>query len=217
MSSTKKAVLLKVLLLGQSNVGKTSIFQRYVRETYEEGYKATIGADFFSKEIMLDDREVIFQMWDTAGQERYRSLGQTFFRGSDACILVYDICNQESFRALSEWVKRFLKGVGMEDQDAKDTGLIFVVVGNKKDLEDNRAVDSNTAQGFCNHHGFQFYETSAKENFQVSDVFQYIGQKGVEKSDKQMQQTQFSAAGATLNIDDDLNDADETPGSACGC
>jgi len=211
----KKAVLLKVLLLGESNVGKTSIFQRYVKDDYEEGYKATIGADFFSKEIILEDREVIFQMWDTAGQERYRSLGQAFFRGSDACILVYDISDKESFDALSEWVERFLQGVGMENQEAKDTGLIFVVVGNKKDMTENRQVDSNTAQGFCNRHGFQFYETSAKTGFQVSDAFEYIGRKGVEKSDKQ---AQFAAAGATLNIDDDLNDADETPDAAgCGC
>jgi len=215
MSSTKKAVLLKVLLLGESNVGKTSIFQRYVRNDYEEGYKATIGADFFSKEIILEDREVIFQMWDTAGQERYRSLGQTFFRGSDACILVYDICDKKSFDALSEWVQRFLQGVGMEkDQEAKDSGLIFVVMGNKYDMTENRQVDANTAQGFCNRHGFQFFETSAKTGFQVSDAFEHIGKKGVEKSDKQ---AQFAAAGATLNIDDDLNDAEETPGSGCGC
>jgi len=214
MSNSKRAVLLKVLLMGDSNVGKTSIFQRYVKGGYDEAYKATIGADFYSKDINLGDREVILQIWDTAGQERYRSIGQTLFRGSDACIFVYDICNKESFEALPTWVERFLEGVGVANDDIKDSGLVFVVVGNKYDMTDERQVDSNTALGFCNSRGFQFYETSAKTGFQVSDVFEYIAAKGVEKSDRQ---AVFAPAGAGVNIEEDLNDVDETPGSGGLC
>jgi len=215
MSDSRKTILLKVLLIGEPYVGKTSIFRRYIKDDYEEGYKATIGADFFSKEVNLGDRDVIFQIWDTAGQERYRSIGQSFFRGTDACILVYDICDKSSFDALSEWVERFLKGVGMESGEAKNSGLIMVVLGNKHDLTDSRQVDANTANGFCNSHGFTFFETSALTGFQVLDAFEHIGRMAVEKS---QERTEFPTAGVSLNIDDELNEAGDKPGAgACGC
>jgi len=217
MSNRKKTVLLKVLLLGESCVGKTCIFRRYVKDDYTEGYQATIGADFFSKDVEVGDKEVIFQIWDTAGQERYKSLGQTFYRGSDACILVYDICEKESFDALTDWVGRFLEGVALEAEEAKDSGLIFVVVGNKCDVTDGRQVETDVAREFCTKHGFQFYETSAKTNLNISEAFEYIAQKGVEKSVAQATQINYpaSASGTGINLDD-MNDTDETPGSA-GC
>jgi len=216
MSNRKKTVLLKVLLLGESHVGKTCIFRRYAKDDYTEGYQATIGADFFSKDFKVGETDVIFQIWDTAGQERYKSLGETFYRGSDACILVYDICVKESFDALSEWVGRFLKGVASDSEDPKDSGLIFVVVGNKCDVTEGRQVETDVAMEFCKKHGFQFYETSAKNSINVSEAFEYIGQEGVEKS-AQASQINFPAAGTEIKLDD-MNNLDETPGSAgCGC
>lgn len=211
-TSRKKAVLLKVLLLGESCVGKTSIFHRYVKDEYSQAYKATIGADFFSKDLKVDDKEVILQIWDTAGQERYQSLGVTFFRGSDACILVYDICDQRSFDAIQSWVDQFLQGVGANTQNPKESGFIFVVLGNKCDLAENRQVSSEAAKDFCTENGFHFFETSAKSGFQVQEAFEYIARKGIEKSESQS--SDFPLVGNGISIDDRDSEEEEEGGCA---
>jgi len=111
MSSRNKTILLKVILLGEAHVGKTSIFQRFTMDVYTERYKPTIGAEYFSKDTKIRKRNVIFQVWDTPGLEKYRCLSKNFFRGADACMLVYDVCNRESFEALSFWVDYFVDGI----------------------------------------------------------------------------------------------------------
>merc|ERR1711908_4932 len=103
MAGNRKKVLLKVIILGDSGVGKTSLMNQYVNKRFSGQYKATIGADFLTKEIMIDDKLVTIQIWDTAGQERFQSLGVAFYRGADACILVYDITNAKSFERLDMW------------------------------------------------------------------------------------------------------------------
>jgi len=214
MTTRKKAVLLKVLLLGESCVGKTSIFHRYVKDEYSQAYKATIGADFFSKDLKVDDKEVILQIWDTAGQERYQSLGVTFFRGSDACILVYDICDQRSFDALTSWVEQFLQGVGANSENAKDSGFIFIVLGNKCDLSDNRQVAPEIAKEFCEENGFYFFETSAKTGFNVQEAFEYIARKGIEKSESQS--SDFPQING-ISIDDRDSEDEEPAENGCAC
>jgi len=217
-TSRKKAVLLKVLLLGESCVGKTSIFHRYVKDEYSQAYKATIGADFFSKDLKVDEKEVILQIWDTAGQERYQSLGVTFFRGSDACILVYDITDRRSFEALTSWVEQFLQGVGASPASAKDSGYIFVVLGNKCDLAETRQVPTTEAEDFCKENGFQFFETSAKSGFNVQDAFEYIARKGIEKSESQSSDfpvTEIVAGG--ISIDDGASDEEDEAGCTQNC
>jgi len=210
MSSGKKAVLLKVLLLGESSVGKTSIFRRYTKNEYTEEYKSTIGADFFSKDINIGNRDIIFQIWDTAGQERYKSLGQTFYRGSDACMLVFDMCSQESFAALSVWVDQFLQGVGTQ---IESSDLIIVVVGNKSDDVEGRQVDKADAEAFCKSRGFQYFETSAKTGENVSEAFQFIARKGIEKNETQIE---FRTAGDGVDLE--IDDTDLTPGAGgCNC
>merc|ERR1719473_1870579 len=99
----RKKVLLKVIILGDSGVGKTSLMNQYVNKKFSNQYKATIGADFLTKEVLLDEKLVTMQIWDTAGQERFQSLGVAFYRGADACVLVYDITNARSFSQLQTW------------------------------------------------------------------------------------------------------------------
>jgi len=184
MSAHKKTVLLKVLLVGEASVGKTSIFHRFVKNEYSDTYKATIGADFFSKQIDIGNSEVIMQIWDTAGQERHRSLAASFFRGSDVCILVYDITNKESFKALETWYEQFIQKVGCQGANPENE-FIFVVLGNKCDLE-NREVDSDKAAQFCQKKGFNFYETSALDGHHVREAFEFIAQRGIEKQELQL-------------------------------
>jgi len=214
---SQPAVLLKVMLLGESAVGKTSVFHRFVKNAYSETYKATIGADFYSKELTVDGADVVLQIWDTAGQERYKSLGVTFLRGSDVCILVYDICNLESFEALGSWVNRFLEGVGAPSNDPKASGLIFAVFGNKCDLEAKRQVSTEQGIAFCDNQGFLFFETSALSGHQVQEAFNFISRIAVERSNSLSKDRPYIHGG--INLDDDDQVDYETSGSAglCGC
>jgi hypothetical protein len=112
MAPGKKRRLLKVIILGDSGVGKTSLMNQYVQKKFSKEYKATIGADFLTKEIEVDDKTVTMQIWDTAGQERFQSLGVAFYRGADCCVLVHDVNNTKSFDALDNWRDEFLIQVG---------------------------------------------------------------------------------------------------------
>ena len=102
MSSQKKQFL-KIVILGDSGVGKTTLLQQYVTQKANGHSKPTIGADFQKKEIMVDNQQVNLQIWDTAGQEKFQSLGYAFYRGADSCALVFDITNHKSFENLSKW------------------------------------------------------------------------------------------------------------------
>jgi len=110
--------------------------ERFVNRRFSQQYKATIGADFLTKDMFVDDRNVNLQIWDTAGQERYQSLGSAFYRGADACVLVFDITDVKSFESLETWRDEFLVSASAPDPQH----FPFVVLGNKCDLESQRAV-----------------------------------------------------------------------------
>ena len=109
---------------------------QYVNRKFTNQYKATIGADFLTKEVFVDDRQVTMQIWDTAGQERFQSLGVAFYRGADCCVLVYDVTAPNSFKSLDAWRDEFLIQASPRDPE----NFPFIVIGNKVDLADNRAV-----------------------------------------------------------------------------
>ncbi|AYU78017.1 rab7 GTP binding protein, putative [Leishmania donovani] len=178
-----KRQLLKIIILGDSGVGKTSLMHQYVNHIFDNRYKATIGADFLSKDVEVNGRVVTLQIWDTAGQERFQSLGSAFYRGADACILVFDVTQQESFAHVGSWLEEFSIQAGRRDS---------VLVGNKTDLEDRRQVASKTVQAWCakqnaeaanvnNGAGagagdsaapeMKYFETSAKDNAGVEEAF----------------------------------------------
>lgn len=124
--------LQKIIILGAQGVGKTSLMERFVAAKFNAQYKATIGADFSTKDVTVGNELVTLQIWDTAGQERYQSLGTAFYRGADACVLVYDMSDAQSFQKLETWRNAFIAAA-----DIKDGGrdFPFVVLGNKADLE----------------------------------------------------------------------------------
>lgn len=175
MSSSRKKVLLKVIILGDSGVGKTSLMNQYVNKKFSNQYKATIGADFLTKEVMVDDRLVTMQIWDTAGQERFQSLGVAFYRGADCCVLVFDVTAPNSFKTLDSWRDEFLIQASPRDPE----NFPFVVLGNKVDLE-NRAVSAKRAQQWCHSKNeIPYFETSAKEGINVENAFQTIAKKAL--------------------------------------
>ncbi|KAH1805198.1 hypothetical protein KXV53_008578 [Aspergillus fumigatus] len=166
--ASRKKVLLKVIILGDSGVGKTSLMNQYVNKKFSASYKATIGADFLTKEVLVDDRLI----WDTAGQERFQSLGVAFYRGADCCVLVYDVNNSKSFEALDSWRDEFLIQASPRDPES----FPFVVIGNKIDVEESkRMISSKRAMTFCQSKGnIPYFETSAKEAVNVEQAFEGI-------------------------------------------
>jgi len=176
-SVSRKKVLLKVIILGDSGVGKTSLMNQYVHRRFSNQYKATIGADFLTKEVLIDDKLVTLQIWDTAGQERFQSLGVAFYRGADACVLVYDITDSKSFDNLESWMDEFLVHAAPRNAET----FPFVVLGNKADLaSQRRQVPANKAQTWCKSKGdMPHFETSAKEAVNVEQAFQAIAKNAL--------------------------------------
>merc|ERR1712224_619273 len=171
--SSRKKVLLKVIILGDSGVGKTSLMNQYVNKKFSNQYKATIGADFLTKEVMIEDKLVTMQIWDTAGQERFQSLGVAFYRGADACVLVYDVTNEKSFWQLDSWREEFL----IQAMPPNPDDFPFIVLGNKVDKpEAERLVSAAKAQLWCREKpkATEHFETSAKMNMNVEQAFQRI-------------------------------------------
>lgn len=144
---------------------------QYVNKRFSQQYKATIGADFLTKEVMIDDKLVTLQIWDTAGQERFQSLGVAFYRGADCCVLVYDITNSKSFESLESWREEFISQANPKNPDA----FPFVVLGNKLDKEAERKVPTTKLQGWAREkNNIPGFETSAKDAVNVEEAFQNI-------------------------------------------
>ncbi|XP_048475775.1 ras-related protein Rab-7a-like [Rhincodon typus] len=161
-------VHLKVVLLGDSGVGKSSLMNQYVNKHYTNQYKATIGVDFLNRNITVDGKNVCVQLWDTAGTERFHSLGSFLYRAADCCVLVFDVTSEASFKALDSWRKEFLLQADPRDPD----NFPFLVVGNKADLSGSREVISKLAENWCSAHRLKYIETSAKDALNVEEAFQ---------------------------------------------
>ncbi len=131
----------KLVFLGEQSVGKTSLITRFMYDSFDSTYQATIGIDFLSKTMYLEDRTVRLQLWDTAGQERFRSLIPSYIRDSNVAVIVYDITNQTSFHQTSKWIDDVRTERGSE--------VVIMLVGNKTDLSDKRQV--RISGSCCNH------------------------------------------------------------------
>eukprot|EP00048_Salpingoeca_helianthica_P021862 m.14867 g.14867 ORF g.14867 m.14867 type:complete len:207 (-) comp6525_c1_seq1:21-641(-) len=175
--SSRSKVLLKVIILGDSGVGKTSLMNQYVNKRFSNQYKATIGADFLTKDVIIDDRQVTMQIWDTAGQERFQSLGVAFFRGADCCVLMFDVTVPKTFDTLDSWRDEFLIQASPQDSD----NFPFVVLGNKIDLE-SRAVTQKRAMAWCQlKNNIPYFETSAKDSMNVEIAFLTIAKNAIKQ------------------------------------
>lgn len=156
---------------------------QYVHKRFSNQYKATIGADFLTKEVHIDDKLVTLQIWDTAGQERFQSLGVAFYRGADSCVLCYDITDAKSFDNLESWMDEFLVHAAPRSPQQ----FPFVVLGNKCDLgPKRRQVAQSKVQAWCKTKGgIPFFETSAKDAVNVEQAFQTIAQNALAQESQQ--------------------------------
>jgi len=157
----------KILTLGDTTVGKTSIILRFTKENYTQNRLATIGVDFKSKIMQIDNNRVKVLIWDTAGQERFKNIASQYYNGGDGAILVFDITNKNSFERISYWLNEL-----NQKKDLNEMAL--VLVGNKKDLNQNREISFEQADLFAKENNIKYFETSAEENIGIDEVMNYI-------------------------------------------
>eukprot|EP00250_Pteridium_aquilinum_P004010 c14263_g1_i2 orf=189-797(+) len=155
--------LFKLLLIGDSGVGKSCLLLRFADDSYLESYISTIGVDFKIRTVELDSKTIKLQIWDTAGQERFRTITSSYYRGAHGIIIVYDVTDQESFNNVKQWLNEI-------DRYASEN-VNKLLVGNKSDLTAKKVVDTQTAKAFADEIGIPFLETSAKNASNVEEAF----------------------------------------------
>uniref|UniRef100_V9LBN5 Ras-related protein Rab-13 n=1 Tax=Callorhinchus milii TaxID=7868 RepID=V9LBN5_CALMI len=158
--------LFKLLLIGDSGVGKTCLIIRFAEDNFNSTYISTIGIDFKIKTVDVEGKKIKLQVWDTAGQERFKTITTAYYRGAMGIILVYDITDEKSFENIQNWMKSI-------KENASAT-VERMLLGNKCDMENKRKVTKERAEKLAKDHGIRFFETSAKSSLNVAEAFQSL-------------------------------------------
>jgi Ras-related protein Rab-8A len=158
--------LIKLLLIGDSGVGKSCLLLRFSDDSFTTSFITTIGIDFKIKTIELDGKRIKLQIWDTAGQERFRTITTAYYRGAMGILLVYDVTDEQSFQNIRNWIRNI-------EQHAADN-VDKILVGNKCDMESDKVVETTRGQALADEYGIKFFETSAKNNVNVVESFTAI-------------------------------------------
>jgi len=165
---------IKVVVVGNGAVGKSSMIQRYCKGVFTKDYKKTIGVDFLEKQLKLEDDDVRLMLWDTAGQEEFDAITKVYYRGAQACVLAFSTTDRKSFEAIEDWKQK------IEDEVGNDIPL--VLVQNKIDLLDDAEISKDEADELAKRLKLRFYRTSVKEDFNVSQVFKFLAEKHLNKT-----------------------------------
>ncbi|KAL7860320.1 hypothetical protein AOLI_G00166690 [Acnodon oligacanthus] len=198
--------MFKLLIIGNSSVGKTSFLFRYADDSFTSAFVSTVGIDFKVKTVFRNNKRIKLQIWDTAGQERYRTITTAYYRGAMGFLLMYDITNQDSFNAVQDWATQ-IKTYSWDNAQV-------ILVGNKCDLEDDRLIPTEDSQRLADELGFQFFEASAKDNINVKQVFERLVDVICEK----MNETMEGDSGPLANHKDpNLQDSINEGHSSCAC
>nr|AFY09909.1 small GTP-binding protein Rab1b [Babesia sp. BQ1/Lintan] len=167
--------LFKIIIIGDSGAGKSSLLLRFADDTYSESYMSTIGVDFKIKTVKIDNATIKLQIWDTAGQERFRTITSTYYRGAHGIITVYDVTSRVSFESVK---KTWLTDI----EKYSNANITKILIGNKIDLEDQRAVTTDEAREFATQHNMDYIEASAKTAQNVEKAFESIARTPKDKA-----------------------------------
>ena len=190
-------ICLKILIIGDTFVGKTSLLLKYCDGECPEAHMATIGVEFKDKKIKLNDREIKLQIWDTSGQERFRSITQNFYRNADGIIFVFDVTKTETFNHIKDWLL---------DAQVEDSDIKRILVGNKTDLAENRVIDKAKMESFAETKKMKLFETSAKNGSNVDLIFTEIASLILaNKTEKEINEL-YTKNPQNLSISSDLTD-----------
>lgn len=214
--------MIKLLLVGEAGVGKSSILLRFTEDAFDDGQAATIGVDFKVKTVTVGRKRVKVTIWDTAGQERFRTLTSSFYRGAHGVLLVYDVTQPETFEKLEHWL-------GEIDGFSADGGahVAKLLIGNKSDLDERRAVAFADGEAWARTQGMLFLETSAKTNTSISQAFEEVIERILETpglvtaslpaaSAAEAPGTASAPSSGDVDIDGGA-DGDAGPSGAAGC
>jgi len=202
--------LFKVVLIGDSGVGKSNLLSRFTRNEFNLETKSTIGVEFATRSITVDGKTLKAQIWDTAGQERYRAITAAYYRGAVGALLVYDISKHQTYVNVTRWLK--------ELRDHADSNIVIMLVGNKSDLKHLRAVPTDEAKAFAAENNLSFMETSALDASNVesafqtilTDIYRIVSSKSLEQSADPIK----PSAGDSINVAPSV-DANANQGSKC--
>ncbi|KAB2002300.1 hypothetical protein ES319_D11G057700v1 [Gossypium barbadense] len=190
----------KVVLIGDSAVGKSQILARFARNEFSLDSKATIGVEFQTRTLVIEHKSVKAQIWDTAGQERYRAVTSAYYRGAVGAMLVYDISKRQTFDHIPRWLEE-LRGHA-------DKNIVIILIGNKSDLENQRAVSTVDAKEFAQKEGLFFLETSALEATNVeaafltvlNEIFNIVNKKNLVAAENQGNDNPATLAGKKIVV-----------------
>jgi len=200
--------LIKLLLIGDSGVGKSCLLLRFSEDSFTPSFITTIGIDFKIKKIFLDNKWVKLQIWDTAGQERFRTITSAYYRGAMGILLVYDVTDEASFNNIRNWMRNI-------EQHASDN-VNKILVGNKSDMADEkRAVPFSKGQALADEYKIQFFETSAKDNSNVEEVFTSIAKDVMQRLQQEQADQQQTASPSTLKLTSNLDKAKQRKKKGC--
>ncbi|XP_028851526.1 ras-related protein Rab-3C [Denticeps clupeoides] len=199
--------MFKLLIIGNSSVGKTSFLFRYADDAFTSAFVSTVGIDFKVKTVYRNEKRIKLQIWDTAGQERYRTITTAYYRGAMGFILMYDITNEDSFCAVQDWSTQ-IKTYSWDNAQV-------ILAGNKCDMEEERVISVDSGRLLADQLGFEFFETSAKDNINVKQTFERLVDLICSKmSEAQETDPAVTTATATSKLTD--NPPPPTQ-AACGC
>ncbi|KAJ3429275.1 ras and ef-hand domain-containing protein [Anaeramoeba flamelloides] len=200
----------KICFIGDEGVGKTSIITRFIYESFDPETQSTVGVDFLSKTIHIENQSIRLQLWDTAGQERFRCLLPSYIRNSSLAVLVFDVTNQQSFENLDFWLQT-VKEIRGED-------VIIFYIGNKTDLKEQRKISTEDLKKKAEEKGFIYFETSAKSGFNIKQLFQKVtlAIMNNEKSPKSVSKKHTSEQNMVdIELDNQLETEGEKKKSGC--
>ena len=179
----KKEKIIKILLVGDTNVGKTCFRIRYVDGYFDQSYLTTVGMDYKLKTLKFDDKKIKLQIWNTVGQERFRSIQKNYYKGTHGFILIYDITSKKSL----DDIRKFIDMINKEASDKAQK----ILVGNKVDKEESREVTKEEGEKLAKEFNLPFFECSSKENININEVFDVLVKKIIENFEIEEQNIQL--------------------------
>ena len=205
MEDDNYEMMFKVVLVGDSFVGKTNIMSKYLKNEFHEDSKATVGVEFGSRQFNIDGHVIKAQIWDTAGQERYKAITSAYYKGAKGAFIVYDITRKESFDNVTKWAEQL--------KSSADKNLTIIIIGNKVDLEDQRQIKAEEGQNKANELESAFIETSASSGTNLDKAFEMMINEVYKKCHEEM----LAEGDIEIEGGEDINLAKKTENTKKAC